>query len=264
MTSGSLSPLGLQKAMPVKAELPCRLRIAQSLDHVGDPPLRLDIDAALQREVDPIQRVEIGNAEDGHQLIADAVGRFPLQMRLRAGLDQLIEKAKVDAERRFTEIVLDDAFLHQKTKMLIGESFEIAASFEQIVGRAALGDQERQDLLIGAGLAKEAVSAVDIARQQIIDLAKIGAEPGKQAIADAVDLPESAPRAERRAVDIIESDLPASNCRISPLAIGRESSLRASGEAFPWHPASAHRANDETFRSGSPRCCRRPRFGWDR
>ena len=114
---------------------------------------------------------------------------------------------------------MDDA------QVAVGQLFQFVATVSQIPGGPALGEQQRQHMPVGVRLGSGGGGVVGSATQQLVGLTQIHAEPGPQAVAEAVHLAETGAAGQRRGIEVVQNDALAGAPGIWAVPVGPQAGM---------------------------------------
>ncbi|MCY1291608.1 hypothetical protein D9M70_408020 [compost metagenome] len=169
---------------------------------VGDGVLQLALQGAAGGEVKAVEVVERHFQQPGKAAAGDAdalVGFHALQRRLL----HPVAKAQACAQGGIAQGRVYHPGGGQHADMAVGQGVQLFMGAGQVIGRTALGDEQREHLAHGqAALVQRTV----LVRQHLVDLVEVGAVPDAQAVGDTVHLAMPRRRRERHAVEVVHDD----------------------------------------------------------
>ncbi|MCY1292878.1 hypothetical protein D9M70_421200 [compost metagenome] len=195
--------------------------VVHALQRLGDDALRLAVDGAVDRQVEPVHVVAAFHAGQAGDIGAHAVDGLARDERLlrpalrRRGLVQRLR------QRGVAQLGGDDAVGGQQAQVAGRQRIQVGVVAAQMVRRPALRNDQRQRTLEYLRLARLRRALVHFLEQPV-DLAEILAVPDPQRIADPVDLAEALARRQRHGVEVVDHDALARALRVGAVQVGSQ------------------------------------------
>ena len=195
------------------------VQLGQHFDHVR---LGRAVQAGFRRQVIAVELVEARHVQHAEQPGADRVGGLLFHERNGRRQRGIVPEAQLDAQAVVPQFGRDRPLRRQQAQMAVGKVVQRVAVRDQVMGRAALGQQQAQHLLIDLGLFQALFGVARRLLQDLVGVLEVGAVPGPQPVAQPVDLAEAEARRQRRGVQVIDDDAPAGVCRVLAVQIGAD------------------------------------------
>ena len=144
-----------QQLTPVEPQRSVIARIAELRQHGADAPLGALVDARPAAEVEVVERIIIWEIELRDELVAQLVARLVGDIGVRRGRCRFGGKAERAGESSVAQGRIDDRGCAQRVQIPVGQGGERAMIGVQVVGGAAAGQQQAQDLPINLAFAGE-------------------------------------------------------------------------------------------------------------
>ncbi len=192
-------------------------RVGELLQYRGDARLGGGVGRGFGAEIEPVESVEAGQAEQGHQPGAHLLGRLLLDEGDLGDRRRFAAEAQAGLERRVAQRPIDDPEVGEEAQIGVGQDPQPVAIGEQVMGRQPLGEQQGEHLAIDFALARQLGVALGRPGERLVGLGEIGAEPDPQRLGQADHLAVAGERAERRRIEVGRDDLLAPRHRLRAL-----------------------------------------------
>ena len=232
------------------------VRVAQVPEHAPHRGLGGHVERGRDVRVQAIELIRVGEAEQREQLRAHRVDGLGLGERgRRAGRRAGIELEN-RRQRRVAQARVDHAGSFEQHQVAVRQLAQGRAIRDQQGRGAALGEDQREHLPVGARAARQVAGARG-SREQRVHLGEVGAVPGPEPIAQPAQLAEAGARGERDAVQVVERDALARGRGVRPVEV-RAQRPRSDLAQLVCRAARCSRpASGGTSRAAS-RACSRP------
>ncbi|MCY1405294.1 hypothetical protein D9M71_205310 [compost metagenome] len=131
---------------------------------------------------------------------ADALVRFH---RLDRRFFHPVAESQLGGKGGIAQLLIDDAGVGQYADVAVGKGVQLYMGVGQVIGRATLGDEQREHLAHRQAAFGQVAALV---RQDLVDVIEVGAVPHPQAVGDAVHLAVPGRRRKRDAVQVVGDD----------------------------------------------------------
>ncbi len=213
---------GLFRRQHTVAEQPHLLgesRIGQAPQVFADLPLQGAVQWRDGGQVEAVEVVQRQPQQAGQTRTGDADALGDLD-RLRGRLAAEIAQFGAPGKGSIAQRQRDQAVAGEQAQVTVGERRQLVAPGTEIVGRTALGDQQRQHLAQRQALGGQAAAGVVARIEQAVDLGEVRAEPEAQAIGEAVYFAMPGYGGQRHAVEVGQDDVLPAGEGLRSFAIG--------------------------------------------
>ena len=177
------------------------------LENVGDPLLCRCIDGPVAGQIQPVEGVQIGQAQQRDEFGAEPVGRLVGDERRPRRRRQLVAEIELSVQRRVAQLDADHPRVGQIGETAVGQLPERGAVFKQIIGGPAPGEQQAQHLPIDLALARDLRFGRRRRGQHPVGDSQIGAVPEPQRVGHPDDFAIPGARGQRLGIEISRDDL---------------------------------------------------------
>ena len=137
-------------------------------------------------QVEPIQVVQAAAAQQAGQMGAHRIGRLLRDERNRWRRHLVGAPVQLRLERGVAQCRRDHAGTAQQAQMAVGQLLQLGFIGVEIIGRAALRDQQAQRLFVDLRLLAEIAGLRGRMVQNAVDVLEIAPVPDPQAVAQAM------------------------------------------------------------------------------
>ncbi len=198
----------------------CSFRIVQFTQHPGDGLLRVGVERAHHRQVEAVQVVQAAIAQQATQVGTHCIGCLARHEGVggRRAHARRFGWVKLDLEGDVAHQRGDDLGLGQYPQVGIGQLFQVVVAGAQVVRGAALGDHQRQSLLVDHG----SFGRGGVVLERAVHGGEIAPVPDPHAVADAVDFAVTRLGRERHGIEVIDHDLAPGQGGVGTVLVGAQ------------------------------------------
>ncbi|MNO97467.1 hypothetical protein D3C76_891760 [compost metagenome] len=195
-----------QQALAEQADFRGEGGVGEFLQVDADLFLQFVLQGGGERHVEAVEIIQrhVEHAGQAGARQAHALVGF---QRLDGRLAQRVAEAQLGLERGVAQRDADEVGLGQQAQVAVGQFGERLPSARQVIGRAAVGDHQRNHLAQRLALFFQVGAGSGRGAQQLVDPLEVGAVPDPQAIGQATDLTVAGLRRQGHRVEVGEHDV---------------------------------------------------------